>query len=423
MPLQVSGTITFSDLDTEIGTPGATLSMCGYSGRSLSGIASGAVKMSNFYGKTQPPVIYGALYTAGQNDYGQLGDSTVANKSSPIQTTSGGADWKQISCGYRTTAAIKTDGTLWTWGAGALGQLGNNSAPLNRTSPGPTISGGTTWKQVSVGNTHVAAIKTDGTLWNWGSGIYGQLGVGTTGATILRSSPVQTISGGTTWKQVSAGLYQTLAIKTDNVLWAWGINYFDWGTFNNGGTGPSTLSNPAQVSYGQWKQVDCSATYGAIHVAAINTSGQLFMCGTNLKGQLGDNTAVSKSVPVQTVAGGTNWSQVSCGISITAAVKTDGTLWTWGYNLYGQLGINTIADKSSPVQTIAGGNTWKQVACGHQTMVALKTDGTLWGWGTNTGGQFGDGTVTQRNSPVQLFSGGNTWKQVDEGTNYTAAVK
>jgi YD repeat-containing protein len=253
----------------------------------------------------------GGLWAWGRNWEGQLGDNTLTNKSSPVQTIAGGTNWKQVATGYRHTAAIKTDGTLWTWGTNNYGELGDDTT-AHKSSPVQTIAGGTNWKQVSAGDGHTAAIKTDGTLWTWGYNKYGRLGDNTL---TNKSSPVQTIAGGTNWKQVAGGSSHTAAIKTDGTLWTWGTNNY---------------------------------------------------------GELGDDTTAHKSSPVQTIAGGTNWKQVAGGNYNTAAIKTDGTLWTWGYNIAGQLGDNSITHKSSPVQTITGGTNWKQVACGYGHTVATK---------------------------------------------------
>ena len=151
--------------------------------------------------------------------------------------------------------------------------------------------------------------------------------------------------------------------------------------------------------------------------------GTLWTWGYNPYGSLGDNTTTNKSSPVQTIAGGTNWKQVSASGSHTAAIKTDGTLWTWGQNNFGQLGDNTTTSKYSPVQTIAGGTNWKQVSCGTMHTAAIKTDGTLWIWGSNSYGQLGDNTTTYKSSPVQTISAGTDWKQVSCGYNHTAAIK
>ena len=154
----------------------------------------------------------------------------------------------------------------------------------------------------------------------------------------------------------------------------------------------------------------------------------LWTWGYNYNGQLGDNTATTRSIPIQTFNGGTNWKQVAGGYGHTAAIKTDGTLWTWGNNSSGELGTNDITQRRTPVQTLNGGSNWKQVACGRFHTAAVKTDGTLWTWGYNNYGQVGDNTLgdntpeTNRFTPVTTFAGGANWKQVSCGNIHTAAV-
>ena len=166
------------------------------------------------------------------------------------------------------------------------------------------------------------------------------------------------------------------------------------------------------------KQVAC----GTLHTAAIKTDGTLWTCGYNIVGQLGDGTTGRKSSPVTTAGGGTNWKQVSCGYWHTAAIKTDGTLWTCGYNGNGQLGDGTTVNKTSPVTTAGGGTNWKQVASGYYHTAAIKTDGTLWTCGYNSFGQLSDGTTVNKSSPVTTVAGGTNWKQVACGTWHTAAI-
>ena len=353
------------------------------------------------------------LWVWGGNSYGRLGNNTTTQSNTPITTFAGGANWKQVSGGGYSTAAIKTDGTLWTWGHGTSGQLGDNTI-ISRSTPVTTFAGGTNWKQVSGGASSTAAIKTDGTLWTWGSNFQGMLGDNTT---TDRRTPVTTFAGGTNWKQVSAGRNMMAAIKTDGTLWTWGFN-FAGGLGNN--TTNSILTPVTTFAGGtNWKQVDC----GYFHAAAIKTDGTLWTWGRNNNfAQLGDNTIISRSTPVTTFAGGTNWKQVDCGAYYTAAIKTDGTLWTWGLGTDGQLGDNTIISRSTPVTTFAGGTNWKQVACGYVT-AAIKTDGTLWTWGLGTSGQLGDNTIISRSTPVTTFAGGTNWKQVSGGRVHTSAIK
>jgi alpha-tubulin suppressor-like RCC1 family protein len=365
----------------------------------------------------------GSLWSAGYDSWGTLGDAPALptnGKSSPVQTSTGGTNWKQVAfSGYADSAAIKTDGTLWCWGQNAWGQAGNNTengnvATNGITTPVQTIAGGTNWKQLDCGYGHNTAVKTDGTLWVWGYNDSGQLGDNTIAN---KSSPVQTIAGGNNWKQVSAGAHHTAAIKTDGTLWVWGTN-------GEGELGDNTVvskSSPVQTIAGgnNWKQVSATNAYSC---GAIKTDGTLWVWGYNGYGQLGDNTIANKSSPVQTIAGGTNWKQVAISQKACAAIKTDGTLWVWGDNSYGQLGNNTIVKKSSPVQTISGGTNWKQISVNTNNMAAIKTDGTLWVWGDNSYGQLGNNTIVKKSSPIQTIAGGNNWKQAAAGLRVIGAI-
>ena len=149
----------------------------------------------------------------------------------------------------------------------------------------------------------------------------------------------------------------------------------------------------------------------------------LWTWGDNTNGALGDNTTTPRSTPVTTFAGGINWKQVAGGGAQASAIKTDGTLWVWGQNLTGQLGDNTTTNRSTPVTTFSGGTNWKQVSSGYKNTAALKTDGTLWTWGQNSYGQIGDNTGTSRNTPVTTFLGGNNWKQVFSSNGGTIAIQ
>jgi YD repeat-containing protein len=354
----------------------------------------------------------GNLWIWGRNYYGQLGDNTVVDRSTPVTTFAGGANWKQVAGGTNFTAAIKTDGTLWTWGYNYYGRLGVNDTN-NRTTPVTTFAGGTNWKQVSSGSANIAAIKTDGTLWVWGFAGNGRLG--NNDAAINKLTPVTTFAGGTNWKQVASGNAVTAAIKTDGTLWTWGFN-------NNGqlGVNNTTQRNTPVTTFAggtNWKQVAC---VGYV-VSAIKTNGTLWTWGSNNTGQLGDNTVINRLTPVTTFAGGTNWKFVGGGAANTVAIKTDGTLWTWGSNSLGALGVNDTNNRTTPVTTFAGGTNWKQVS-NSGTVAAIKTDGTLWTWGYNGYGRVGDNTTTNRLIPVTTFAGGTNWKQVFASTNTAATT-
>ena len=352
------------------------------------------------------------LWTWGHNLYGMLGTNDTLQINTPVTTLIGQNNWKQVDGGNLHTAAIKTDGTLWTWGKNFEGQLGTNDI-TQRNTPVTTFAGGTNWKQISCGNAHTAAIKTDGTLWVWGNNALVQLGIN---ATTNRSTPVTTFAGGTNWKQVSCGTNYTAAIKTDGTLWSWGA------ADSSGRIGTNDLINkstPVTTFAGgtNWKQVSVCAN----HTAAVKTDGTLWSWGYNSFGRLGNNTTTQSLTPVTTFAGGTNWKQVDVGSVHCTAVKTDGTLWGWGGG-NGRQGNNTTTQSITPVTTFAGGTNWKKVACGGAFNAAIKTDGTLWSWGINSSAQIGINDITDRLTPVTTFAGGTNWKEVSCGYSNTRAT-
>ena len=352
------------------------------------------------YPSLVPGVKSPGLWSWGFNGSGQLGTNDIVARSSPVQTVAGGTNWRIISSNNNVSSAIKTDGTLWVWGCGSIGRLGTNNT-IDRSSPVQTVSGGTNWSSVSA-DSAMGAIKTDGTLWMWGNNPGGRLG---TNDQINRSSPVQTVAGGTNWRSICTA-FPVAATKTDGTLWLWGDNI-------RGALGTNNTidrSSPVQTVSGgtDWLSVSTSNN----RAGAIKCDGTLWMWGYNSYGVLGTNNRTAYSSPVQTVAGGTNWRSVSLSYKHAASVKTDGTLWLWGYNCFGRLGTNNTISYSSPVQTVAGGTNWKCVLTFCTISSAIKTDGTLWMWGYNCLGGLGTNDRVDRSSPVQTISGGTGWRSI-----------
>ncbi|MCX8686567.1 InlB B-repeat-containing protein [Bifidobacterium sp. B4142] len=353
-----------------------------------------------------------------------------------------GVRFSQTSFGSFHSAGIASDGNLYTWGYNSKGQLGDGttssrSTPVQIGKP-QGAPAGFTWKQVSLGGFHSAAIGSDGQLYTWGNNSSGQLGDGTTTS---RSTPVKVgkpagAPDGFTWKQVSLGDQHSAAIGSDGQLYTWGWNQY--GQLGDGTT--TSRSTPVKVGKPQgapdgfaWKQ----ASLGDQHSAAIGSDGNLYTWGYNFNGQLGDGTTTSRSTPVQIgkpqgAPDGFTWTQVSLGNSHSSAFGSDGQLYTWGWNQYGQLGDGTQVDKRTPTQVgkpqgAPDGFTWKQASLGRWYSAAIGSDDSLYTWGSNGDGQLGDGTTTSQNRPVLVgrpagAPDGFTWTQASLGFNHSAAL-
>jgi len=353
------------------------------------------------------------LYTWGCGN--ALGVGANTSRSSPGTTVGNIVTWSSVSAGQDAAAGIKTDGTLWTWGVGNYGMLGNG-AGYTTNSPGTTAGGGTNWCRISVGSAHMAGIKTDGTLWTWGYNGSGQLG---TGNTTSRNSPGTVAGGGSTWCQVSAARAYTVAVKTDGTFWSWGANgYGQLGNATN-----TNRSSPGTLSGGGTIWCKAIASSMSCHTAGLKTDGTICTWGAGGYGRLGGGSTANINAPSAVSGGGTTWCDAAVGSNFTVALKSDNTLWTWGHNGYGTLGTGTTTNRSSPGTVAGGGSTWCSASSGLSHTAAVKTDGTLWTWGCNGNGRLGDGTTTNRSSPGTTAGGGTTWSAVGAGQLYSLGLR
>lgn len=338
-----------------------------------------------------------SLYSWGGNGIGQLGVNDLVSRSTPAQVGSL-TNWSTISCGYNPVV-IKTDGTMWTWGNDSYGQLGQGTLNVNKSSP-IQIGTDNNWSQISAGNSSVLALKSNGTLWAWGRNFFGNLGLGDIDP---RSVPTQ-VGTDTNWSQIVNTGTSTFAIKNNGTLWSWGNN-------TSGQLGQNDINNrssPVQVgSLTNWKSLYTTGVYNSAHVAVATTSNDIYIWGANGAGQLGLGDVISRSSPVLLP---TQWATLSTGAASTVFIKSDGTMWSCGNDTNGQLGLGTNGtNRSSPVQ-IGTANNWKYPVAAPQNSAAagaLRTDGTLWMWGYNASGQLGQGVVTNRLSPVQTGTASN----------------
>lgn len=364
-----------------------------------------------------------SLWTWGYNFWGKLGDGTATARSSPGTTIGGGTNWLNATAVGRTMAAVKTDGTLWTWGgqySATLGDIANTGNSFSRNSPASISTGGSDWSKVATGagsGYTLGAIKSDGSVWMWGQGDKGKLGCGGSGTA---SSPVTTSGGGTTWCTLATSRHNSVAVKTDGTLWVWGYN--QQASLGIGTTAASSRTSPVQTC-GAGTTWRCAATTG-YSMIGLKTDGSLWAWGGNNYGEIGVGLGGgTRSSPVSPCGGGTTWCGVAAAQNMSMGVKTDGTLWTWGRNFCGSLGDGTTNNRSSPGTLAGGGTTWCKVAASKWNGLGLKTDGTLWSWGWNDSGQIGDGTTVNNSSPVSVIGGSTTWVQMGGGYRNTWAIK
>lgn len=315
----------------------------------------------------------GTLWTTGVNTRGQLGlgDLILRYKLTQVGTDT---NWLYVTSSNANSnlfasAGIKTDGTLWTWGTntnGVLG-LGNNT---NYYTP-QKVGIDTTWSKISIGSNHMMAIKSNGTLWAWGINTSGQLG---TGNNTSYNSPQQ-IGVATNWSKIFCGENSSFAIKTDDTLWATGYN--NYGTL---GTGNNTTRNTfIQIGTSTWNII--TSSYNS--TLGINTDGTLWSWGYNTTGQLGLGNLTNYNSPQK--IGTSTWIKISNKQGAnTKGIKSDGTLWSWGDTLLNSLGTDIINDPQTTPLQVGIDTDWVEVDGGNGSGFAIKTDGTKWIWGTVT---------------------------------------
>ena len=313
-----------------------------------------------------------------------------------------------FSAGTDFVLAIKTDGSLWAWGENEGAQLGDGTTTDRKT---PTkISSSLGWATVAAGHDHSLGIKIDGSLWAWGLNDHGQLGDGTTTG---RKKPVA-IAAGTKWVAVSAGFRYSLGIKTDGSLWAWGIN--DKGQLGNGTDTERHVPTRVLSSY-EWVAVSA----GDSHCLGITSQGFLWAWGSNMSGMVGDGTTSNRDKPKRVGDPDYLWAAVSAGSWHSMALRTDGTLWTWGNDSQGQLGNGTAGSQTTPKQVGTSSN-WVALAADGRHSLALGKGGTLWAWGENNVGEVGDGTTVDRKSPVQVGTA-TKWMAVSAGWRFSLGLR
>lgn len=311
--------------------------------------------------------------------------------------------------GYFSLAKCSPCDHAFSWGANWEGELGDSTL-TNRYTPG-VVHNLSNITQFSAGGYFSLALRNDSTVWAWGANWDGYMGDGTY---IDRLEPVQSV-GMDSVIAVAAGEYHSMALKADGTVWAWGWN-------GDGELGDSTtITRPLPVKVKGLSGIIGIAA-GSRFSLALKNDGTVWGWGQNSNGQLGDSTTIGKWYPVQ-VKNLTGVVKISAGFDFSMALKSDGTVWTWGYNGDGQLGDGTNLQRIYRVQVSVLTNTVLDIDAGWYHALAIKNDNTVWGWGANYDSQLGDNTTTSRNAPVQTLGGMGSATSISAGGYHSLAVK
>jgi uncharacterized repeat protein (TIGR02543 family) len=398
----------------------------------------------------------GQLYAWGNNGFGQLGDGTTVNNSTPtlisFEGLQSGETIRDVFAGQYHTFAVTTNGRVYAWGRNDYGQLGDDTT-TNRSTPtlisfdGPNgLNDGETIRNVVADQDHSLAVTTTGRLYTWGRNNSGQLG----DDTLVDNSTPTLISfpGGETMRNVAAGIEHSLAVTTSGQVYAWGSNL-------RGQLGKTTIVNPKTpnlISFDGPNGLNDGETVrdvvaGGEYSHAVTTNGRVYSWGLNNRGQLGDGTSgtsqnqniANKSTPTLISFDGPNGlndgetiKNVDIGILHSVAVTTTGRVFGWGANFAYHLGDGTTTTRSTPTLIsftgLEGGETIRNVYLGNAHSLAVTTNNRLYAWGLNNSGQLGDGISANKQIPTLVSFNGltptivNNYHTVNYGDTITSTL-
>ncbi|MBE2233352.1 MAG: hypothetical protein IAE85_07655 [Anaerolinea sp.] len=354
----------------------------------------------------------GGVKCWGHNYYGELGDGTKANKSTPVDVVGLDSGVSAITAGYSHTCALTTAGGVKCWGGNGNGQLGDGTT-TNSSTPVAVVGLGSGVSAVTAGGSHTCALTTAGGVKCWGWNGDGELGDGTTADS---STPVAVVGLGSGVSTVTAGGAHTCALTTAGGVKCWGGNWYS--QLGDGMT--SDRSTPVDV-VGLGSGVS-AVTAGGYHTCAVTTAGGVKCWGRNGDGRLGDGTTANKSTPVDVLGLGSGVSTITAGNAHTCALITAGDVRCWGANYDGQLGDGTTEDSSTPVAVVGLGSGVSVVMAGGDHTCALTTVGGVKCWGRNGDGELGDGTTADSSTPVAVVGLGSGVSTITAGGSHTCAL-
>jgi len=374
-----------------------------------------ATAVTNGNGFTCALTTYGGVKCWGKNAVGQLGDGTTTNSVTPVDVTGLTSGVAAISAGDSHVCALTAAGGVKCWGYNAFGQLGDSTTASSSTPVDVSglLSG---VAAISVGATHSCALTTAGGIKCWGNAANGRLGDGSTSGPISTPVDVTGLTSGVA--AVSAGGSHTCAVTTST-----GGGVKCWGSNSNGQLGDGTTTqSPTPVNVSGLLSGIAAISAGASHTCALTTGGGVKCWGKNSSGQLGDDTATERTAPVDVSGLTSGVASISAGFFNTCARTTGGVAKCWGGNANGQLGDGTTTTRYLPTNVSGLTSGGAAVSAGRDHACALTTGGRIKCWGKNTNGELGDGSTTDSSTPVNASGVRTGAAALATGGNHTCAL-
>ncbi|KAJ3675221.1 hypothetical protein LUZ60_004263 [Juncus effusus] len=349
----------------------------------------------------------------GRGEDGQLGHGDAEDRLVPtILSTLDASSIDSLICGAdHTTAISESESQVYSWGWGDFGRLGHgNSSDVFTPQPVKALQG-LRIRQIACGDSHCLAVTVDGQVLSWGRNQNGQLGLGTAEDSLLPQN-IQAFEG-ISVKMVAAGAEHTAAVTEDGELYGWG-----WGRYGNLGLGDrNDRLTPQKVNSIQGERMVVVAC-GWRHTITVSESGCIYTYGWSKYGQLGHGDFEDHLVPLKLAAlQDASISQISGGWRHTMALTSDGKLYGWGWNKFGQLGLGDNSDHCSPAQIkFPDEQKIVQVSCGWRHTMAVSERNNVFSWGRGTSGQLGHADILDRNIPKMieaLSADGSACKQLE----------
>jgi alpha-tubulin suppressor-like RCC1 family protein len=266
--------------------------------------------------------------------------------------------------------------------------------------------------QIATGAYYTCALAPSGQTYCWGLNSSGQLGDNTT---TDRSTPVAVQQGGVTFTSITVGYYHTCGLTSAGAAYCWGSN-------GNSQLGDGTASQrnvPTAVSSGL---AFTSITSGGQHTCGLTGAGAAYCWGYNGYGELGDNTTTNRTTPVAVQQGGVTFTSITGGWLHNCGLTNAGAAYCWGGNWDGRLGDGTTTERDTPVAVQQGGVTFTSISAGGYHTCGLTGAGAAWCWGYNGAGGLGDNTTTDRSTPVAVQQGGVTFTSITGGIYHTCGL-